>query len=445
MASAVSAGTALGALIFRTNIPGRRMWAALLLVLACLPVYVSGTALLAATGITPLLESRLAAGLLYGLILTPLAAAIIGSGLQGAPRACEDAALLDAGPARVLWNVSLPASRWHVAGAGLIVVLVTATDTFLTDVLQVRTFAEETYTQFTLQRLPAGPLLLSLPLVGVLSAGLILAWQRRPAPPPAGSRAPGDLLLGRPRALLALVLLALGAAALWIVLGPLLSALQGWQGFTSAARTMLPELQTSCLAGLAAATLCAVLAPGLSWLILQGPGLRWLVVGLLVFLLSTPGPVLGIALIELLNRDGLPGLIYDSPGVLVIGLVARFLPVAVLLMTPALEAIPREVVDAAHLDGAGPAAQQRHVVWPLCWQRICGVWFLALALALGETACSVLIAPPGHTPLAVRFFTLIHYGIYREAAAVVILTVLIVLVPALILARAILPSHDAKN
>ncbi|MFB3078094.1 MAG: hypothetical protein ACE1Y4_08795, partial [Lysobacterales bacterium] len=106
---ALSVGLVLAVSLFRTNMVGKTLGKALLLLLLCLPTYAAGSALLWSVefsthivGFSPPLvgfsayrESAVVAGLLYGLMLTPLATLILGAGLSQVDSTCEDQALLE--------------------------------------------------------------------------------------------------------------------------------------------------------------------------------------------------------------------------------------------------------------------------------------------------------------------------------------------------------------
>ena len=100
-------------------------------------------------------------------------------GLRGVERDLEEDASLLLGPVGVLWHVSLPRCAASIAAAGLWVSLQTATEITVTDVMQVRTAAEEVLTQFILEPEGSEPLAravtASLGQV-VLSVLLILRW-----------------------------------------------------------------------------------------------------------------------------------------------------------------------------------------------------------------------------------------------------------------------------
>ena len=174
---ALSVGLVLAVSIFRTNMVGKTFAKASLLLLLCLPTYATGSALLWSVGFSTYRESAVVAGVLYGLMLTPLAALILGVGLNQVDSTCEDQALLECGTAKVLWFVSLPLIRWSLCVAALLVVFISATDYYITDMLQVRTFAEEIYTQYALQGAAALPRLLSIPPVSAFAVLLASAFR----------------------------------------------------------------------------------------------------------------------------------------------------------------------------------------------------------------------------------------------------------------------------
>jgi iron(III) transport system permease protein len=47
-------------------------------------------------------------------------------------------------------------------------------------------------------------------------------------------------------------------------------------------------------------------------------------------------------------------------------------------------------------------------------------------LSLSEIGASFLVVPPGRTTLSIRFFTLIHYGVYPDAAGICLILLLMV-------------------
>ena len=147
------------------------------------------------------------------------------------------------------------------------------------------------------------------------------------------------------------------------------------------------------------------------------------------------GPLLGLGLIALWNHRGLPGIVYDSLAIVVLALVARFLVLANAAMALGYRRLDRRLEEAARIAGVSWWRIITNVVLPLHLPYVivcCGFMFV---LCVGELDSTVLVSPPGETTLAVRLFTLMHYGPDAYVAALSLLTVgLIVLVSALTVA-----------
>lgn len=432
LATALVLGTLLGLLLARTDLPGRRLLAGLALLGACLPVCIGAVFILALVPAYALSGSAAVCGLLYGLIYTPLATLLLAAALGSVDRELEDAALLDA-PARVvLLRVTLPQARWGCAALALVVALLVATDFTLTDLLVVRTFAEEIYSQFQLDRGRSGPLLTALPVLVVLAAALTAAQRRYRL---LGERSvwgaaapPRRLRLGRARWPAAAVAALVAAAAAGVPVAAVLAQVRVDANLGGTALRLLCTLGGSALLAGIGALLAVTPAVGLAWSVVRGRWLRGPVSAAVIVLLALPAPVVGISLIALLNRPGPAGAIYDSPAIVVLGYFVRYLPIGVVLLVPAVQRVPRALESAARVDGCGWAGVQRHVYWPLL-RSVGVVWLVLVILCFSEIGATVLLAPPGWQTAAVQAFTLLHFGVYGDLAVLALLSVAFILLP----------------
>ena len=157
----------------------------------------------------------------------------------------------------------------------------------------------------------------------------------------------------------------------------------------------------------------------LAWSARRG-GLRALaVLALTATCLAVPGPVLGLLVIVLLNRPNMPWLfnLYDhsilAPWLV---LTVRAMPAATLILWHAFRTIPADVLESAALDGAGPIGRLWHIVVPLRLGAIAVAWLVALAVALGDLAASILVLPPGVATIATHLFGMLHFGVEDQAA-----------------------------
>ncbi len=138
-------------------------------------------------------------------------------------------------------------------------------------------------------------------------------------------------------------------------------------------------------------------------------------------LLAVPGPILGIGIIRLLNRPQVPALVwlYDH-SILApwLAVYLRSLPIATLIMWHALQTVPKELLESAMVDGAGPIACLWRVALPMRRPAAAVAWLAALAISLGDLAASILVVPPGVTTLSIRIFGLLHYGVEDQVAGI---------------------------
>jgi iron(III) transport system permease protein len=472
------AGVAGAVLLYRTDLPLRRTLRAvvLLTLFVPLPLFTSGwQAAVGGGGWLPLRwwnaprpeDTAFASG---GTVWTPWGQGIgtaiwvhaaaglpwvvwlVGRGLRRVDRELEEDALTTAGPWRVVTRVSLARASASVAVAALWVALQTATEITVADVMQVRTFAEEVYTQFVLS--DRGSLEravgVSLPLTLAVAVLVLLAarhWERSLPPSLTHAGPPPTFRLGRWRwpagVMMAAAALALagipvgslvwraglsGAPPTWsvaVVLRYLLSARQ------SSATVARESLFVASAAGAVAATL-ALLA---CWAARESRVLRTIVLVLMAMAWATPGPVIGLGLkavigwlLDQTNSDVLTALLWNGPSaapVLWVNVV-RFFPCAVAVLWPALQTLPSELREAARVEGAGPIREFAAVVVPLT----ATVWMLAAlasgVLALGEVSAGKLVATPGGETWSHHVFTQMHYGVTNDLAARCLLLLVVV-------------------
>ena len=442
LAFAMGLGAPMGLLLFRTDLPLRRTMVFGLILVACLPLYVVLTCWMALGGLPLWTGSVLGAAWITGVALAPIVALITGVGFASADRSIEDQALLDTTAWGVLRHVVLPQSRWALAAAaGVVVVLAVSTAT-VTDILNVRALADEVLVQCHLSGEPWRATALALP---VFAAVLALAAFLGRGLPRFGAADPDDLAhgprplhLGRLRVPCAVLLLILAAGYL-VPLGALVGATGGWGSLGRAARACRRELWSTLTLTPVAATLCVAMAIGPAWILVRAKRWRWVAGALLILLVATPAPIVGLGITRVLNRGPVLGAVYDSSAVLVIAYVIGGLPFAVLALLPAIRRVPRDLEEAASLDGCDWSQRLWRVVLPACSRGLAVSWFLVLVLALGEVGASVLVAPPGRSTLTIHFYTQIHAGVYPDTAATCLILLLIVTPPAMVLTWLLAP------
>lgn len=457
LAVSVPVGTLAAVLLFRTDLPARRLWigATLLVLFVPLPMVMSAWyAILGSDGWFPVEGWELRFGRswrrglgpaiwVHSLAGIPWVVLIVGNGLCWIERELEEAALLETGPWRVLWQVTLPRCAGSLWAAALWLGLATFGEIGVTYFLQVPTLAEEVHTQFSSGNpaAQARSVLLTLPLVLGL-AGLLL-WQgprlERALPPLQGWLAPPrSFALGRGRWPW---LLALSAAAVLLVLVPLGSLVwkvglagsprgwslhEAWAQLILTSRVSLWTVAASLL--LAAGTGALIGCVGLTccWLARDSRWFGGFLLMLMVLAWTLPGPVVGIGLKELIMRlppGPLETLLYLGPSPLPVMWVQsiRFLPVATALLWPWVRSVPRELLDSARLEGAGNIQELLRVTWPMTARGLGWTVLVLTALCLGEVAASNRVETPGSDTFVKILFDRMHYGVNNVVAALCLL------------------------
>lgn len=452
-AVSVPVGTCLGWLLVRTDVPGRRLTLTLLGILFFVPLYLQAAAWQVGFGLPGwgMLSQALPEGLhgwpevvwIHSLAALPWVTLIAGAGFWLVEPELEEQALVDGTAWQVFWHVTLRQSLPAVMAAAAWVFIVTAGEMTVTDLFQVRTYAEEVYTRLALgQELGEAALgvlpgmLLTVTLVAV---ALLVLTRLTPRERPRSSRPRWVYRLGRGRwpavgllGLLVLVVAGVPLASLAYRAGLIATLtphgpLRAWSlgkclgmVLTSPIR-FHRELGWSLGLSLLAATTAVFVAAGLVWATRRSRLGTGVVLGLAALTLATPGPLIGVAIIGVLNRPELPWLAYLYDQTIAapwLALVVRALPPAILILWHALRTIPSEMLDAAAVDGAGPGTRFWRIALPARASAVGLAWVVALAAALGELVASILVVPPGVTTLSIRIFGLLHYGVEDQVAGI---------------------------
>jgi iron(III) transport system permease protein len=326
--------------------------------------------------------------------------------------------------------------------AALWVAIVTAGEMTVTDQFGLRTYAEELYTQLAARSTDpiAGVLSLwpALLLVLALSAaGLAICAAVAPRDRPIPVRPAAPFRLGRSKLPVALAVLAALVLVVGVPLGNLvyqagavakvteLASGRRWSLAKAIVLTVQSpwnnrwELGASLAIGAVAATAATALAVALGTLA-RRRRMSWLALAPAAVCLAVPGPVLALAVIRVLDSPGHAWLaaLYDRSILapcLVMGL--RALPPAILLAWHAARTVPQEMLDCAAVDGAGPVRRFGLAIG-LLWPAWAAAWLVAMAVATGELAASILVVPPGVVTLPILIFNLIHYGVMDRVAAI---------------------------
>jgi iron(III) transport system permease protein len=443
----------LALLLTRTDLPARRAIAAVFAGLLFVPLYLQTGAWLSGFGPQgawtiaseqpPWLDGWRAAIWIHGVAAVPWAMLAVAAGLKLVEGELEEEALLDGSGPQVLFAVTLRRAAPLVIVAALWIVVTAAGEMTVTDMVQVRTYAEELYTDIALGAAPEESVYSVLPGIGWTLAFALAALGAGTRLVPVAVQPrhrPGVTFgLGRWRwpavaLVLALVVLLVGtplASLAWK------AGVEVFDGPGGRVRSWSPQ---KCLAvvlespwryrgefgwSLAisslAATAATVVALPLAWWARQGAARIGLMLAGSAALLALPGPVIGIEIIRLLNAPSMPTLnwLYDHSLLApCLAQTLRGLPWALLVAWSAFRSVPQQLLDSVAVEGAGPLTLLARVALPMRWSAIAAAWLISLAIGLGDLAASILVVPPGITTLSIRIFGLLHYGVEDEVAGI---------------------------
>ncbi len=183
---------------------------------------------------------------------------------------------------------------------------------------------------------------------------------------------------------------------------------------------------TILLAGLAAVAALAVGIP-LAWWARRGGwrgGAAWAVVACC---LALPGPIIGLSLIWLFQQSDAPLVVYLYDRTVLAPLLAqwiRALPLATVVVWYALATIPQVLLESAAVDGLSPFQSLLRVALPARLPAVAAAGCLTFAIAAGDLAATILVAPPGVMTLPTQIFNLIHSGVDDLVAGVALTLIL---------------------
>lgn len=399
-------------------------------------------------------------GLYLGAAWAPLPAAAALAALRRVDRAGLEAARLAGG--RRLELRTLARDVAPAVGAAALAVVALALVERAAPLLAIRGVpvpvqAEEVAQRFAERRLDR-TVTAGLPLAGLTLlalAGALALWRAAPARAGPG-RGALPVAAASPWWTAGLALIAVAPATLAVALALGWRVLDVGRRDASAPARVVEAVRAALRVGgsdavrsawvaLLAAALAVGLGLALAWR-LRGdrPG-RLAAGGLglgLVVLAAVPPALLGVALLCGLGPPGverlaglpmlLPGpraAALDSPLLVVLALLLRFLPLAAGLLLVAVARLPGAELDAARLAGQAPW----RVALPALAPALLGALALVHALAATEFAVTSMVEPPGGSLLGPFVVNEAHYGNGPELAGLLVLLLNVAVVPPLAL------------
>jgi iron(III) transport system permease protein len=381
----------------------------------------------------------------------PWVCLVVSTVLRTTDRGLEDEARMTGGSRAVYCYVLWPRLRLGaMLGAG-VVTLQTATEIPITDAMMVRTLAEEVYTQLVSANDGLGGAVVATLLpwsCGIgLMALLLRKWSLFSLMPQADATLTRRLQhssrwtsLAAWFVMLAVVILPI-AALVWKAGGG--ANPQGWSAVAwlmQMAKTLQIDgvtLLQNAAECLGMSLLIVSLVWWVAWQSLRSARVARWVFALACIAIITPGPIVGMGIKSaigflvdaeawvLLHTLGpiefppLRSMLYDQPSPVPQGWVGlvRFAPWALIMIWPAMRAVPQDLLELAKLQGADAWAEWRDVVMPFTRPAWVFAVLAVAGLLLGEVSGSKLVNPPFRNVFILRLFDQMHYGAETTVAA----------------------------
>jgi iron(III) transport system permease protein len=436
-AGATVLGVPLGAALARVPLPGKGLLRLALAAPIVLPPY---TVALAWTYLGGAIHGLTAAIVISALVYYPLPMLATEVAMRRIDGRLEEAGLLVAPPRSVVAAITLPLAAPAMLAAALLVFVLAVSEFGLPSLLRVRVYTTEVFTAFAalydFGRAVAVALPLVLLTVVVASAAAGVAGGRVTAPRRASGAPP--MQLPRARRLATALVLAAVALALAVPLALLAREAAGARSIAAALEGSWPAVRSSLVLSALGATAVLVAAMPLGYARARASARTARVADVvLVAAFAVPSTIVGVGLIGLWNRPGLPGAAYGTDVMLVLAHLARFVPVAALILAATIASVSVSQEESAAVSGAGWVRTVSRLVLPQIRGGLLAAWAVAFVMAFGELGVSILVAPPGDATLPIRIYTIIANTPASHVAALALLQAGVVLAPLALAAAAV--------
>ena len=453
-------GTVLGVLLTKTDVPGRHVILALLTFPLFLPPYILALGWFTVLGRQGLLAAIVGGGVgirtsepffgLGGAVLvltiayTPIVMHLVRIGLRFVDPASEESARLRFRWPRVLWRIDLPLVVPAIALGMLLTFILVVGEFGVPAYLRYPVVSGAVFTEFAAFLNIRAAVVASIPLALLVVAGVAVEryWLRKPTQPLGRIRVtPLVAPLGGSRVATAIGVWAYALVTVVVPLAGLAREAGGGASYRAALRGAGSSIVDSIWTAAVAATVVLTIAMMLSYLVERtGPRRRDGIDTALLLLFAAPGTVLGVSLILVWNRPGLAG-IYTSVGILVIGYVAHYTPVAVRAVGVALQSLSPAVEQAARIAGVSWPAMLRRVLVPMLRPGLAGAWGLTFVLCLRDLDLAMTVHPPGVETLPIRVYTLMANSSAAVTAALALLMVALTVAVTLVAAVGVVAAR----
>jgi iron(III) transport system permease protein len=432
-------GTAAAYCVERTDLPGKRIWAVLVVVPLAIPDFVVSFGWNSIwTWVTGFKGAVLVMTLaVYPLVYLPVAASFRSAD----PGQEEVARSLGASRARTFIKITLGQAKGAVAGGCVLVALVILAEYGAFEILGFQTFTTEIYREFHSYSFAAScALSVVLVLLGLVvltgeaftqrrSVRITRSGAQRRHPPKRLGKARWPVLA----AFTALTGLALGvpiAVTIYWIVDSIPPALAPGSNVS-----LLAAAGHTALYSAAAAALATVLAFPVALLAVRYPGRMTMFLERSTYLImAMPGVVIAFAILYFTERyansygDG-------TSSLLIVCYAIMFFPLALVGVKASLTRAPVSLEEVARSLGQPRLAVLMRVTLRLTAPGLAAAFCLVFLNAVTELTATLLLIPPGAQTLATQFWAYETNFSYSQAAPFALVMIVVAAVPSYVLGR----------
>jgi len=396
-------GVAAAWLVERTDLPGRRVWAAILVAPLAVPAFVNSYAW---ASLWPQFEGLPAATTITVLSYYPFVYLPVAAALRGLDPVLEETgAALGLGPVRRFVRVVLPQLRVAILGGGLLVGLHILAEFGALQMIGYETFTTVILVQFQSTFNGAAAVMLAGVLVACsllfVTLELLARGGARYARVGAGAARPAvPVRLDLARWPVVAVLSGLLIAA---VVVPAYAVARWWSYDAGIDSELIAALFSTLRFGLIGAAVTTLAALPLAWLAVRRRNLTSAALEQCAYLTSSlPGVVVALALVTLTVRwtDSL----YQTTAVVAACYLMLFLPRSLVNQRAGLAQASPDLDDAARALGSSELKRLVRVTLPLIAPGVAGGAAFVFLAVCTELTATLLLAPTGTTTLATQFW-----------------------------------------
>lgn len=432
-------GTLTAWCVERTDLPGRHLWAVLVVVPFAIPDFVVSFSW---ASLSNWVHGFRGAVLVMTLAVYPLVYLPVAASLRGADPSLEEVSRsLGHGRVKTFVRVTLGQARAAILGGCVLVALVILAEYGAFELLGYQTFTTEIFSEFQFLEIPtACALSLVLIVLSIVVLGGELAgrgrgrsvrtaqFAQREARRHHLGRAKLPVLLG----FFSLVGLALGvpvaSTVYWIVAGSSAAGVTGSSLFSAGWHTAVYSGSAALLATLLALPVAVASVRYPSRLVQSLERSTYLV-------LAMPGVIIAFALGYFSERY-LNGFAYQSAGMLVVAYAILFFPLALVGVRASVAYVPVRLEEVGRSLGLGKLAVLRRITLPLVGPGVAAAFCLVFLACVTELTATLLLKPLNVQTLATQFWAYAEVDLaYGQAAPFALLIILVAAVPSYVIGR----------